>query len=321
MKCRHINVVVTCAARKTKPAPALARVKNLTTHTLEERFTEWSERIGRNSQNQVKAANLYQGNSWSIIRKLYEHPKHRGKIKLWVVSAGYGLISGDSIVAPYTATFASGHADSVNRPSQKNWTTGDWWEKLVQWRRQERHEYASISDIARKFPNQPLLIAISKEYLSATFDDISEALQFLSSPDKLVVISAGATKSGAIAENFLPCDARFESFFHCCRADLNARLLESIIKTYSASEISARKLRARYARKLSKLQKTALPIRSRCDDWELELFIVKQLQAGSVSRTYLLRTLRTEGRACEQNRFRKLFKKARRSLNKNGALR
>lgn len=320
MKRLHINVVVTCAARKTKRAPAHARVKNLKKRTLNGRFTEWSMRINRNNQNLVKAIDLYRGNSWSVIRKLQRHPKHGKAVRLWIVSAGYGLISADTLVAPYAATFSDGHADSVRPSRPRECTTGAWWNKLIQWRRRERNEVASISDIAKTFPDQPLLIAISKEYLSATHDDIVEARNFLSSPDKMVIICAGAKKDGEAVENFLPCDARFENHFHCCRADLNARLLDSIVKSYRPSEISASKLRTSYERKLSKMPKIAHPNRARFDDRGLEAFITLNLLKRSVSHSNLLKLLRSEGCGCEQKRFRRLFNRVKRELRKKGAL-
>jgi len=277
-------------------------------------------RISRNKQKLIRAIDLYRGNSWSIIRKLQGHPKHGRNLRLWIVSAGHGLISADTLVASYAATFTNGHADFVKPSRPQDCTTGDWWNELVLWRRREGYDIASISDIAKNFPEQPLLIAISKEYLSATCDDIAKALTFLSSPDKLIIICAGAKKDGNAGKNFLPCNARFENHFHCCRADLNARLLDSIVKSHRPSEISASKLRESYARKLSKLPKTAHPKRSRFEDLELEAFITMNLLDGRSSHTNLLRLLRSEDCGCEQKRFRRLFQKVKRSLMKKGAL-
>jgi hypothetical protein len=278
-------------------------------------------RIRGNKQNLIKAIDLYRGNSWSIIRKMYGHPKYGKNLRLWIVSAGHGLISADTLVAPYAATFSDGHADSVKPMRPQACTTGDWWKYLVKWRRREKHEVASISDIAEKFPDQPLLIAISKEYLSATYDDITKARTYLSSPDKMVIICTGAEKNGDVVENFLPCDARFENHFHCCRADLNARLLASIVKSHRPSEISASQLRSSYARKMSKLPKTAYPKRSRVEDRDLEAFIMFYLLKQSISSyTNLLRLLRSEGCGCEQKRFRKLFQRVKRSLMNKGAI-
>ena len=90
------------------------------------------------------------------------------------------LISANNLVAPYAATFADGHADSVKPSRPKNTTTGDWWKKLIQWRRQARtKKFHRISDIAKSFPDEPIVIAISKEYLLATYIDIVEARQIV----------------------------------------------------------------------------------------------------------------------------------------------
>jgi hypothetical protein len=321
VNCFCINVVVTCAARKTGPARGKPRVKNLTRKTLNGRFREWSTRISRNDQKLVKAIDLYRGNSWSIIRKLQEHPKHGRKVRLWIVSAGHGLISAETPIAPYAATFTNGHADFVKPMRPQDCTTSDWWNQLVRWRRRNGNDVASISDIAERFPNQPLLIAISNEYLAATFDDIAKARTLLSSSDKLVIICAGAKKNDDAGDNFLPCDARFENHFHCCRADLNAQLLASIVKTHSASDISASKLRETYTRKLNRLPKANHPKRARLNDEALESFVtIHLLKRSSSSHTNLLRLLRSENCGCEQKRFRKLFKRTKHSLIKQGAL-
>ena len=320
MKRPHINVVVTCAARKTEPAVAQARVKNLKKRTLKGRFTEWSMRMSRNSEYLVKAIDLYRGNSWSIIRKLQRDREHGKKFRLWIISAGHGLIGADTLVAPYAATFVDGHADSVKSSQPQSTTTGDWWKKLIQWRRQARHKVSSISDIARSYPDEPMVIAISKEYLTATYDDIVEARKLLPSPDKMVIICTGAKKNGGLAANFLPCDARFENHFHCCRGDLNAYLLELVLKSHTAPEISAFKLKTRFKRKLDKLPKVKLQNRSRLLDRDLEAFISFNLLDGGGSHTNLLRLLRSEDCACEQKRFRKLFYRVKRALKKKGAL-
>jgi hypothetical protein len=321
MKRPHMNVVVTCAARKIEPAAAQARVKNLKRRTLKGRFTEWSMRIRHNSEKAVKAIDLYRGNSWSIIRKLQKDGKHGKKLRLWIISAGHGLISTDTLVIPYAATFADGHPDSVKPSRLQNSTTGDWWKKLVQWRRQARQKVSSISDIAKSYPDEPLVIAISKEYLSATYDDIVEARKMLLSPDKMVIICTGAKKNGDLADNFLPCDARFENHFHCCRGDLNVYLLESVVKSHFASDISASKLKAGFKRKLDKLPKIALQNRSRLSDLALEAFITfNLLDCCGGSFTNLLSLLRSEGCACEQKRFRRLFFRVKRALKKRGAL-
>lgn len=321
MKRPHINVVVTCAARKTEPAAAQARVKNLKRKTLKGRFMEWSLRMRNNSKKAVKAIDLYRGNSWSIIRKLQEDRKHGKKLRLWIISAGHGLISADTLVAPYAATFADGHVDSVKPARPHSNAAGDWWKKLIQWRRQARHKVSSISDIAKSYPDEPMVIAISKEYLSATYDDIVDALKRLPSPDKMVIICTGAKKNGALADNFLPCDARFENHFRCCRGDLNAYLLESVVKSHGASDISAAKLKARFRRKLDKLPEITPQNRSRLLDRCLEAFITFNLiDHGGGSHTNLLRLLRSEGCACEQKRFRKLFFRVKRELKKRGAL-
>lgn len=306
----RINVVVTCTARKTKPIPLEARLLNVGGTTTSARFKEWRLRLENEGENRVKAIDLYGGNAWSIVRRLHDDPKTGPRIRLWIVSAGQGLLSPETLVVPYAATFSRGHADSVLRAASERDEAEQWWDALVKWRRGKGQKIASIVDVACAFPTDPLIVAASEEYLHALHVDLEAALMCLRRPSGMVIISSGARKTGVLAWNYLPCDSRLEHTFGRGRMALNVKILSSVVAGYSASEISIEKLRGHYTKLLSGLPEVRYPIRARMSDDDVRKFIRRQLRAQpKAGHTRLLRSLRKSGLACEQKRFRGLFQR------------
>ena len=61
------------------------------------------------------ALDLYCGGHWSVMRDLVSGSQIAlPPLRTYVISAGYGVISTASRIAPYAATFAVGHEDSIS---------------------------------------------------------------------------------------------------------------------------------------------------------------------------------------------------------------
>jgi hypothetical protein len=283
---------------------------NVTGTTTAARFKEWRRRLDGERADRVKAIELYSGNAWSVVRRLHDDPESGSRIRLWIVSAGQGLLSPETLVVPYAATFSRGHADSVLPEASGQEQAREWWHALVKWRRGKGQKLASIVDVACAFPADPLIVAASEEYLSALHTDLEAARMCLSRRGGMVIISSGARKTGTLARNFLPCDSRFEHTFGRGRMALNVKILSSVVAGFSASEISIGKLRGHYRELLNGLPEAPYPMRVRLSDDDVRKFIRRQLRTQpTAGHTRLLRSLRDSGLACEQERFRELYHK------------
>src|SRR5439155_924306 len=76
----------------------------------------------------VPALDLYGGEHWQVARSLPAHGVEGGReVKLWVSSAGYGLVPAEAPLRPYAATFSSAQADSVLRPGAPMSDLTVWW--------------------------------------------------------------------------------------------------------------------------------------------------------------------------------------------------
>ena len=293
-------------------------MRNLRRDDLESRFRDWRSRLKEASEQPKRVVDLYCGNAWSIIRELSEGSGWGDSLRIWVASAGHGLISLDEMFTAYDATFVSGQADSVIPPELAMHSVAEWWDLLTENRRKQGADYARIADIAERYPHDPLLVVVSNEYLRAIAHDIEATQAKMADADKLIIIAAGARKDGRLAENYLPCDARLENILGRSRMALNSRILKLILTDFPTSKMRASHLKCYFDELLAILPKSAYPQRKPSDDRDVRDFIRKNLKKNKGgSYTNSLRLYRGTGRACEQKRFRGLFRTVVAELNKD----
>ena len=95
---RTVHVVVTCTSRKTLPVPPALRLDSLSSLGTAPRAREWAARLaGISSMPLIAAQDLYAGEHWMIARGLAARARYT-RARLWVSSAGYGLIEMDTFV-------------------------------------------------------------------------------------------------------------------------------------------------------------------------------------------------------------------------------
>src|SRR5215471_4317930 len=99
-----------CTLRKSVAPPAHLCAGELPEGSVLERQAEWCSRIDAWEGERRMARELYAGGHWSVVRGF---SNARPNLRCFVISAGYGLVSIDARLAPYAATFALGHHDSV----------------------------------------------------------------------------------------------------------------------------------------------------------------------------------------------------------------
>ena len=121
----------------------------------------------------IAARDLYAGEHWMVACGLPDLAGG-GRIRLWVCSAGYGLIPADAPVRPYAATFTGGHPDSV--PGGADGATA-WWHALSLWEGPSSGQPRSIRELAAKEPAASYPAGAFRSYLHACRDDIAAASQ------------------------------------------------------------------------------------------------------------------------------------------------
>ncbi|WP_204054018.1 hypothetical protein [Microbispora rosea] len=298
-----VHVVVTCTNRKRGVAPEQLRVRSLDTGGVDERCEEWVQRLSAASAAR-SASDMYAGEHWLIARRLAEIAGDDAN--LWVCSAGYGLIKVDARIAPYAATFAVGHEDSV---APDTGGARRWWERLATWDGPQAGQPRSFSALARRDPDAAIVAVLSEPYLRACATDLREAASTLTSKDSLSIIGPGG-RSAEVDEFVIPVTAALTSVLGGSLLSLNARAAAHVLE---ACRASGEPVRRSLLTKLMADATAAAPQTApkapgiRMTDDEVRTFIRKHLVYGPTSATALLRELRSSGRSCEQARFRELF--------------
>lgn len=310
-----VNVVVTCTKDKTSPVDPECALRAVPEGTVRERFVQWRRRLSQRGRLRVRVEDLYSGDHWATVRAFHSS---RFAIHVWVCSAGYGLVSLRDSITPYSATFSATHPDSVSRNvigTSNGRTSQAWWKQATKWKGRAEGKPRSLRDLAAEYPNRAMLIVASETYLRAISGDLREAVDTLSDPDLLSIISAGSKSLEGLDGHLIPCDARLQTLVSGARRSLNTRVAGMVL---SQARVVPRRpsLIKKMQRLLSEQPEIQRYDRTPMSDTEVQEFIAQKLRSDShLSHTPLLRILRESGHACEQKRFASLYRIVKEQIN------
>ena len=305
---RTIHVVTSCTDRKTRTPSSEARAGSLSASSLEERIADWKDVLGAEKETLLPAGSLYSGDHWQVVRGLPSVSASGIAVRVWVCSAGYGLIELDTPVHPYAATFDALHRDAV---APREWRISGASARSV----------AELATVARK-AGDVVLVVLSEQYLSAIRQDVELAAKILD--NHLLLLSVGtqanrlrASHGGAasIADRLLPADARLKALVGGAMQSVNARLARRAIAVSETWAHDPEQLHVLFTEWGAQLPPTEPIDRVRSDDTAIREYVTVALQnTPKLTHTALLRALRASGRACEQFRFREIFRQVRDEL-------
>jgi hypothetical protein len=292
----RIVLVVACSQRKRIGPPHELRLSSIAASSAR-RSKQWETRLQRVKATCHAAKDLYMGDHWQAACQAYElTQRYSSRTELWVISAGYGLISAGTAIKPYSATFASGSADSVWRGAQdgdRDTYLNEWWHAVARER--------SLVDLLPTRGDGAVVVAAGAAYLTAVSVDLETMLAHDSS-ERVSVVSAGARGSAGL----LPVTGHFRATVGGTDSSLNARLLARL----AADATTHRFRRLAMADFLTRIDIAPSPrVRGRTatDAQVIDAITVARDHQTSISRTQALRELRRSGIACEQSRFASLW--------------
>lgn len=227
------------------------------------------------------------------------------KAKLYVLSAGLGLVAADRKVPSYGLTVSAGHSDSIVAKVVGEFDAAAWFAGLLssplsdQW----------IDAIGRH--RGRVLIALTRPYAQM----VGESLSALG-PQTLVRlrifgVSLASVLPAALHPAIAPYDARLDAVLPGTRADFSQRALRHFSQLVADQNEQDRD--TDYAAVVAALGMATAPTRPRRPrrtDAEISALIRTRLRSQSgIAR--ILRALRDEeGVACEQARFSRLYRAA-----------
>ncbi|RWO03025.1 hypothetical protein [Mesorhizobium sp.] len=295
---KRADVVVTiCTFRKRARPPVESTPASLPIGTQDAVQAAWIERIQTLPSNAAARA-LYAGRGFSLAARASEIASAR----LYILSAGLGLVAADRKVPLYGLTVSVGHSDSIAARVRGEFDAGAWFSGLQTSPLSDRWVDAIGRGSGR------ILIALTRPYAQM----VGESLDALG-PQALARLRIfGASLASVLPPELHPAlapyDARLEAILPGTRSDFSQRALHHFVGLVVGEGQQNRD--ADYAAVTSALAKVAAPERPRrprrSDAELLELIAVRLQSQLGVAR--ILRALRDEeGIACEQSRFSRLY--------------
>lgn len=314
MKISHaqdtVNVVVTCALGKRGTAVPTLMVRNLARCDSHERSTEWARRVGLAPQAEcVRTLDLYKGEHWSVVRSIYAQswPAQTRQVQLWIMSAGCGLLAPATLVPVYNATFTSGDQDSVANTSRAR---RSWWKTVCEIPLEGSSTPRTLSQLATRYPDAPLIVTASPGYLDAAADDLSTAALSMSSPELLTLLCRKGSLPGLLDAHKVYLSSHMRAALGGTLLAMNVRML--LVLLQGGGNLNKPHL----DEQVDRFRSTCVPLvpRSGCkvSDVAVREYISQRLASGRrLSASEALQGFRDAGSAVEQKRFQKLFRAVR----------
>ena len=304
---RTVFLLVACTSRKrVRPAEALC-LRSVRSAPVS-RAEAWLARL-QEAEKTTKVGQLYSGDSWHVARRLVSGLGDEAQ--LWALSAGVGLVMSDDRIAPYSATFSSGHPDSVHRPGDPRGprlAKRAWWWALSTWGDVTGHRPRSISALAGSEPPGSIVVCAGADYVDALADDLLRARELLDSPERMLIFGAGSCRVPELQDSWISLPAKLRSAVGGSLGSLSIRSAERVLREWSCGGVEVMPARRAIAHMSDKLEELPNPQRRRLPDDQVVEWIVTAVQRHpGLTKTAALRQFRDGGLACEQTRFANLF--------------
>ena len=320
----NINVISTCTLTKRhQPSPDTS-IKKWHNVNWENALEQWLEAVQKEDNYRCKVTDLYQGGHWTQTKACIQQAKEVGfNPKLWVLSAGWGFVSGDQMVSPYASTFSSVGDDSIHRlswPSEYGIKEKSraWWDRLNRGLTGKSIN-ERLADYQKEISDEPSslnLFILSRDYYNAIEHEI---LELMGKGHQVLVISSSLYSEinvthPAARSTILPFSDKFkqaDEYLNKNNISLNARLGTWIFKNYSqklkkgASEVYQAMVEVEVS--LPEMDRKSP---NKISEGEALEFIARNFDSRDGSAAQSLRILRdVENKSYEQKRFGNLYGK------------
>lgn len=309
-----LQIIVSCTNRKSAAVSAPLHLRSVPSGSSEDRVSEWCSRLARHRGPTVVVERLYAGEHWTVAKELPELAREAGyKARLWVMSAGYGLIPINDYIHPYSATFASAELDSVaiDGPSgqTRNSALQTWWDSLCRFAGGGKNEPYSLTELLMNSKRSNFLLVASPHYLAAAEKDLQSGLSALASPERLMVVTSPSRAiKGPLREHIVFSSTRLQPSMGGSCMSLHARVASLILKKVNSWGFEAESVGKRIGELIKRTPQSPKLQHQRMTDDQVRKFVEINLKINpQLSCTALLKILRSEGLACEQSRFKGLY--------------
>ena len=299
------TVITNCTNRKRSGTGQPISTHRLSTEDFGAFTNAWLARVSK-AAPKLKAVDLYVGRSFNDATTV---TKHLGG-KLYVVSAGIGLIHSGKEIPPYNLTVSGGTASINTRLRKLGATVQDWWGMINQGNKNP------IANLVNTSSSGEVLIALPANYIHMISEDLTRIENEQINRLRIFTSTAGVNELPAtLKNNAMPYDERLEgSPFPGTRTDFAQRALRHFVLELGAHELPLSEAKLKVERALNAYDIPVIPKRKRITDIEIASLIRKHWHRLDGNVSHLLRCLRDDELvACEQGRFSLICRSVRES--------
>ncbi len=259
----------------------------------------------KQSTRDYTACEFYAGRGFSEVLKTANYLGASTAI----VSAGLGLIPGESKIPSYDLTVTEGQNNVLNKLNSTQRTSKIWWQAL----HKELGVSAPFEKMLNEHPKKIILIALPSTYLAMVEHELLSLSPSLMGRLRIFTSELGQRSLPIeLQKQVMPYDERLETTTHTgTRSDFPQRALRHFVMQLHAESLSTCEASASVTESLKNQLRRVVPVRVKKTDQEIIDCLCTNWDAYCGASGRLLRCLRDDlGVACEQSRFRMLWKQA-----------
>lgn len=293
------SIVTICSSRKTVQPTKSSTPLSLAKAPQAALEAAWIEKLSELPARQP-VSQLYAGRGFGVAKNAAASTG----AKLYVLSAGLGLVASDRRVPVYGLTVSPGHPESIAARTQGGFDPAAWFAAL-----QKGAHSVQWSETFAKGGGR-VLIALTRPYAEM----VGTSLRSLPEKSLARVRIFGASLSeflpSEVQRSLMPYDARLDAIIPGTRADFSQRALDHFVRNvvfiagYQDSDADSEAVRRSLAKAIAP-QRSRRPRRT---DEEI-LGLIRERLKSQAGIARVLRALRDQdGVACEQSRFSRLYR-------------
>lgn len=309
-----VVLITGCSSRKSIPLENRLQAADLPCGSLQSVGTYWRTWLKIHS-HKLTAGELYKGRGTIEAKKAAK----AANASHWFISAGLGLVSSTEEVPAYDLTVSGNGANQIkNKIIEKPFDSQAWWPELT--RRNRPHR--TLARLIDKKKWELIILALPSNYLHMVLKDLENL-----SPNGLQRLRIIGPPKYAVPEYlqpyWLPYDSRLDSEkspISGTRSDFPQRAARHFLENIwpFQKHADSRKHIEVVTETMSKLPYPVIPRRNKLSDEEIQQTIRRLWASAGGQSSRMLRLMRDgENIACEQNRFKNLFKVTKQQLSKD----
>lgn len=288
-----------CSARKSKLSAPGLNCASLPLAPQAEVATQWLARLTKEVAL-TPASELYVGDSLTRVRGAGE----RAHVPFFVISAGLGLLHATTAVPGYDLTLAQGADGAIHNRVTDRFDPAMWWERV------QSSPFAHPLDEVGQAETGRILVALTRPYAGLVGAALAALPSTLRKRLRIFGLGIGAHLPETLKPQIIPFDARLDVISPGTRLNGAARQLVHFSDLVTSQPIgSVKQDQALVDKAFASLEVPSAISRERANDAAL-LKRINGFAREGLSATSALRRLRDFGMACEEQRFRRLYKEA-----------